>query len=68
MRNLQPVSVPDGQYTGTMSGHEIQFTHDGRDVYCETDLGVRGINVPVTFQMAGNRVIEATITSDQDAE
>jgi hypothetical protein len=53
--------VPDGEYSGEMSGHELEFEIDGEVFRCHTDLGVRGMDVPVIFQVRNNLVVEDTI-------
>lgn len=60
-RFLEPANVPDGQYEGVWSGHELQYVVGGRDVYVETRRGVRGMNIPVTLDVKGSRVVESTI-------
>jgi len=62
---LTPIDIPDGSYKGTWSGHTLRYKYNGRDVQCETRLGVRGINVPVVFDVKSNRVIESSISTDK---
>lgn len=54
-----PVEVPDGEYKGRWSGYVIQFEHEGQQVMARTKLGVRGINIPVTF-----RIVEGKLDND----
>ena len=57
-----PADIPDGEYEGTMSGHHLMCRYKGKDVFVETDLGVRGINVPHRFRIVDGRVDEESIT------
>ena len=58
---LTPVEVLDGWYTGFWSGHTLKWDYEGVQVQCETDRGVRGINVRVGFDIRDGKVVENTI-------
>ena len=58
---LESIEISDGQYGGTISGHEVKFQFNGREIYAITDLGIRGINVPVRFEVKNCKVIESSI-------
>ena len=57
----QPVDIPDGTYAGRHSGYVVKFEHEGREIRCHTKDGVRGINIPCTFRIKNNRIIESSI-------
>ena len=61
MTLLTPVKIADGWYEGLWSGHTLKWKADGQDIQCETDRGVRGINVSVGFEVKNGRVVENTI-------
>ncbi len=54
-------NCPDGEYTGIMGGHVLEWEYEGKKVDCITDLGVRGINIPVKFRIQNGLVNEASI-------
>lgn len=56
------ILMPDGQYQGRWGGYVIQFEHDGKPVVVRTELGVRGINIPVTFQIVDGLLDNKSIT------
>lgn len=55
--------VPDGCYTGLWSGHTLKWNYKGVEIQHETDLGVRGLNIHVSFYVRDSEVIEDTIRS-----
>lgn len=59
---LRPINVPDGRYKGLWSGHIIEFKLNDERIEVETDLGVRGLNIPVSFESKNNKIIESSIT------
>lgn len=61
MGELVPIEVPDGCYQGLFTGHTMVWKVNDRDVYQNTDLGVRGVNVPHKFFVKDGRIVEKTI-------
>lgn len=49
-RLFAPAEVPDGWYDGKWSGYEVTFLCGNKEVMAKTELGVRGINIPVRVQ------------------
>jgi len=39
--------IPDGNYSGTISGYEVEFLCADNYYMFRVDEGVRGINIPV---------------------
>lgn len=58
---VTPALILDGWYVGSWSGHTLQFEYEGVQVQCETDRGVRGINVKVGFDIRDGQVVENSI-------
>lgn len=56
-----PIEVANGTYSGLWSGHDLTWEYDGKKVQVHTDRGVRGLNIPVTFDVVDNRVDEESI-------
>jgi hypothetical protein len=50
-----------GRFLGTWSGHLLTFVKDGKRINFTTTFGVRGINVPVTFQIVNGVLDEDSI-------
>lgn len=47
--------LPDGIYKGKWGGYEIDIIDS--DVKARTDIGVRGINIPITIEIKDGIVI-----------
>ena len=68
---LSPVLLPDGVYKGLWSGHVISFkcidlSEEIKECYIQDlVIGVRGINIPVTFKIKDNKIDESTIKVKQ---
>lgn len=58
---LTSVKVLDGTYYGKWGGHILRFKYLDLDVHYETNLGVRGLDVKVSFEVRKNKVIEDSI-------
>lgn len=63
---LQKANIPDGDYNGRMTGHVLKWTYNNKEVQCQTDLGVRGINCPVKFTVKNNKIQEDTIAQAEE--
>lgn len=55
------VPVRDGWYSGLWSGHTLKWDYEGVMVQCETDRGIRGVNVLVGFEVREGEVVENTM-------
>lgn len=60
-RYREPVTIPDGQYTGKQSGYVLSWMHEGREVDVHLSVGVRGIRVPMRFLVKDNKVVESSV-------
>jgi hypothetical protein len=54
-------NIPDGTYEGIWSGYTIRYKFEGKDVTCQTTDGVRGVNIPVKFEVKDNLLVEESI-------
>lgn len=54
-------NVPDGWYEGTWSGYTIRYLFNDKEVQCQSVRGVRGINIPVRFQVKDNFLVDESI-------
>lgn len=54
-------NCPDGKYEGLWGGYVLKWEHDGKEVDCILKLGVRGINIPVSFEIKNGVVDEQSI-------
>ncbi len=61
---LTPTDIPDAEYRGLWSGHTVKWDFGGRQVFAQTDKGVRGINVPIRFRVEDNRIVENSIETE----
>ncbi len=43
----QKVMPPDGIYDGKQSGYNVRLQIDGKEIQCQAENGVRGLNIPV---------------------
>lgn len=58
---LKAVDIPDGSYEGKWSGYQIKFQCNGEEIVAKTVIGIRGINVPVKFQVVNQHIVEESI-------
>lgn len=65
---LTEVSVPDGQYEGHWSAYSIRFRFKESIAYVNTKNGVRGINIPVKFEIADGQLVDESISVVKEAE
>ncbi len=49
------VTVPDGSYPGKWGGYVVRFDVDGKEITFSTDVGVRGMSIPVTVVVKDNK-------------
>lgn len=61
---LKTAEVLDGTYEGLWGGHSLRFRVGSDEFLCETDRGIRGMNVPVTFTVSGGDVDEGSIETN----
>lgn len=55
--------LPQGVFKGFWSGYVVRFETEGEVYNCDTEHGVRGINVPCTVTIEGEEVyIDVTQT------
>jgi len=52
--------IPAGIYHGTWSGYEVHFEFNGIDYWFQTELGVRGINIPVKIDLRRDKIVVST--------
>jgi len=52
--------IPVGIYYGLWSGYEVKFSYNGEDYFFQTDLGVRGINIPCKITLEDTRILVDT--------
>ena len=62
---LVPIDIPDGTYQGYWSGHTLKFEYDEQMVYVETKIGIRGLNIPVEFEIEDSKVVEEGIKKEE---
>lgn len=60
-----PIKIPDGSYKGKWSGYEINFDYEGREVNVHTDIGVRGINIPCSFEIENGKLKQKSVKADK---
>ena len=53
---VDKLGIPDGEYVGTWSGYQIEFTAGGIAYTAATEDGVRGFGIPVIVAVNGGRV------------
>lgn len=58
---LIPIDIPDGNYVGKWSGYTLKFEYDGVKVQTNTKEGVRGLNIPVTFDVVCGKMVQKSI-------
>ena len=54
-------TIPDGKYEGVWGGYHLDMHIGDQVIPVRTELGVRGLNVPVTFVWKDGKVLEKTI-------
>lgn len=47
----QVVTLPDGIYKGTWSAYVIELKYENEIYELRTEIGVRGINIPVVIEI-----------------
>jgi len=48
--------LPDGLYTGTWGGYVIELTYKKEIYQLFTEIGVKGINIPVVVEVKENKI------------
>lgn len=48
--------LPNGHYTGKISGYVITTTCNGETYELHCNYGVRGINIPISFKINGDTI------------
>lgn len=49
--------LPEGTYPGKMSAYTASFEINGEKYVCETNIGVRGLNIPCSVVVANEKII-----------
>lgn len=61
------IEIDDGWYVGKWSGNQIEFYHNGHQIFVNTDLGVRG-TAQVIFRSEGGKLVPDSITDLQNKD
>ncbi len=52
-------ALPDGSYSGLMSGYTVSFSVNGKMFEAQAEIGVRGLNIPCTVTVTdGNAAVK----------
>lgn len=55
------IEVADGQYQGKWGGYKITFEYGNKEVTVDTEIGVRGMNVPCTFRVVDGKLVQESV-------